>query len=292
MDKNNVISIIKDHEAVLDLEKPVICGSDQAIMNEMIREINLSCDSSVKLRGFSDVSDLYVRGAGEIVAGYVNRFTSHIVRTALLFHLVGDRKYSCSRIENCESMIWNLYIQYKNSPCYINNSVQMDFDEAFVKMKSKKIMDEMLSLAQSPLDFCWLPRTMLMLARWKIPSVGELLEYYVDHPEVIQEQLRNSDISGRYSDEESIQKLLSRWNGQGRYTAIIGLKYFPSQRVVTKLKLLEAQIDAQLKEKLSAGVKGKEKISIKDDYSGRLKTIRQSISFIEKELLKQNHSPN
>ena len=290
MDKNCIISTIKDREAILDVVTPVICESDQVIMQEMIREINASCDNGMKLRGFSDASYFYVPGAGEIVARYVNRFTSHTVRASLLFHLVGNKKYSCPKIVNCESIIWNLYVQYKESPYYINDFVQLYFDDAFVKMKPKRIVTEMLSLARNPLDFCWLPGTMEMLSRRKIPSFGDLLEHYVDHPEIIHDYLKKTDISSRFSDEESLQKQLSRWNGQGRYTAIIGLKYYPSQRVLSKLKLLETQIDTEMKDKLSQCANREDRENIKYDYSGRLMTIRKSILHIEKELSKQNNA--
>lgn len=79
------------------------------------------------------------------------------------------------------------------------------------------------------------------------------------------EYLKKTDISSRFSDEESIQKQLSRWNGQGRYTAIIGLKYYPSQRVLSKLKLLEMQIDTEMKDNLSQCTNREDRENIKYD---------------------------
>lgn len=61
MDKHFVLSKIKDYEAHLDNVAPLMESDDQLIMNELIREINNTCH--VKIRGFSDLCDSYIKGA-------------------------------------------------------------------------------------------------------------------------------------------------------------------------------------------------------------------------------------
>ena len=40
MDKQSILEMIKDREAQLDIEKPILTAADQALMQNMIREIN------------------------------------------------------------------------------------------------------------------------------------------------------------------------------------------------------------------------------------------------------------
>lgn len=72
MDKHFVLSKIKDYEAHLDNVAPLMESDDQLIMNELIREINNTCH--VKIRGFSDLCDSYIKGAGSIIAKHIIAF--------------------------------------------------------------------------------------------------------------------------------------------------------------------------------------------------------------------------
>lgn len=126
MDKHFVLSKIKDYEAHLDNVAPLMESDDQLIMNELIREINNTCH--VKIRGFSDLCDSYIKGAGSIIAKHINCFHSHLIRSALVFHLVGSKKHECGRVNGCEQIIWNLYNEYRNSVPFVDNSIMMEFD--------------------------------------------------------------------------------------------------------------------------------------------------------------------
>lgn len=85
MDKHFVLSKIKDYEAHLDNVAPLMESDDQLIMNELIREINNTCH--VKIRGFSDLCDSYIKGAGSIIAKHINllSFASHTFRLGFPF---------------------------------------------------------------------------------------------------------------------------------------------------------------------------------------------------------------
>ena len=96
MDKHFVLSKIKDYEAHLVNVAPLMESDDQLIMNELICEINNTCH--VKIRGFSDLCDSYIKGAGSIIAKHINCFHSHLIRSALVFHLVGSKKHECGRV--------------------------------------------------------------------------------------------------------------------------------------------------------------------------------------------------
>lgn len=151
MDKHFVLSKIKDYEAHLDNVAPLMESDDQLIMNELIREINNTCH--VKIRGFSDLCDSYIKGAGSIIAKHINCFHSHLIRSALVFHLVGSKKHECGRVNGCEQIIWNLYNEYRNSVTFVDNSIMMEYDSAFAQLKSKKLLDQLVSLAQDPYLF-------------------------------------------------------------------------------------------------------------------------------------------
>lgn len=166
MDKHFVLSKIKDYEAHLDNVAPLMESDDQLIMNELIREINNTCH--VKIRGFSDLCDSYIKGAGSIIAKHINCFHSHLIRSALVFHLVGSKKHECGRVNGCEQIIWNLYNEYRNSVPFVDNSIMMEFDSAFAQLKSKKLLDQLVSLAQDPYLFSFFPQTMKILLAGEI----------------------------------------------------------------------------------------------------------------------------
>ena len=141
MDKHFVLSKIKDYEAHLDNVAPLMESDDQLIMNELIREI-----------------DSYIKGAGSIIAKHINCFHSHLIRSALVFHLVGSKKHECGRVNGCEQIIWNLYNEYRNSVTFVDNSIMMEYDSAFAQLKSKKLLDQLVSLAQDPYLFSFFLR--------------------------------------------------------------------------------------------------------------------------------------
>ena len=182
MDKHFVLSKIKDYEAHLDNVAPLMESDDQLIMNELIREINNTCH--VKIRGFSDLCDSYIKGAGSIIAKHINCFHSHLIRSALVFHLVGSKKNECGRVNGCEQIIWNLYNEYRNSVTFVDNSIMMEYDSAFAQLKSKKLLDQLVSLAQDPYLFSFFPQTMKMLARWRDPSMEKVIMGYFADPEL------------------------------------------------------------------------------------------------------------
>lgn len=282
MDKHVVISKIKDCEAHLDNVAPLIGYDDQLIMNELIRDINNSCQ--VKIRGFSDLCDSYIKGAGLIVTKYINRFHSHLIRSSLIFHLVGNRKYDCERVNGCEQIIWTLLSEYYDSVVFVDNSIMMEFDSAFAQLKSKRFLNPLLTLAKNPYLFSFFPQTMKMLARWKNPSMGKIVMDYFAKPELIKAQIAMS-LNRRCDDNDPVlQREYSRWDSYGQYTVISCLRYYPSTQVLDKLIQFETLTVEDMDAKLSKCYERNDRIQIKDIYSDRLLTIRKSIAEIKKQL--------
>ena len=287
MDKHFVLSKIKDYEAHLDNVAPLMESDDQLIMNELICEINNTCH--VKIRGFSDLCDSYIKGAGSIIAKHINCFHSHLIRSALVFHLVGSKKHECGRVNGCEQIIWNLYNEYRNSVPFVDNSIMMEFDSAFAQLKSKKLLDQLVSLAQDPYLFSFFPQTMKMLARWRDPSMEKVIMGYFANPGLVKTQIAMS--LGRSADDASIlQREYSRWDSHGQYTVIICLRYYPSIQVLDKLTQFEALTVEDMEKSLSKCCTRNDRIWIKDVYSDRLFTIRKSIAEIKKHLIFSNYS--
>ena len=50
MDKKDIIVLIKDHEAQLDIEKPVLLPADDGLVRDMVREINAAVNG--RFRGY------------------------------------------------------------------------------------------------------------------------------------------------------------------------------------------------------------------------------------------------
>lgn len=282
MDKHFVISKIKECEAHLDNVAPLMGYDDQLIMNELIRDINNSCQ--VKIRGFSDLCDSYIKGAGLIVAKHINRFHSHLIRSSLIFHLVGNKKYECERVNGCEQIIWTLLGEYRDSVVFVDNSIMMEYDSAFAQLKSKRLLNPLLTLAQNPYLFSFFPQTMKMLARWKNPSMKKVVMDYFTKPELIKAQIAMS--LNRICDDSDpiLQREYSRWDSHGQYTVIICLRYYPSTQVLGKLIQFETLTVEEMEENLSKCCERNDRIQIKDIYSDRLLTIRKSIAEIKKKL--------
>lgn len=282
MDKHFILSRIKDYEAHLDDVDSLTEYEDQLMMKELIREINNVCH--VKIRGFSDLCDSYIKGAGSIVANHIDRFHSHLVRSALIFHLVGNKKYACERINGCEQIIWNLFNEYRHSATFVDNSITMEYDAAFAQLKSKKLLDQLLALAQDPYLFSFFPQTMKMLARWKNPLMGKVILDYFSNPELIKAQIAMSLHRSCDDHDPILQREYSRWDSHGQFTVIICLRYYPSTQVLGKLMQFETLTVKETEENLSRCCERSDRILIKDIYSDRLLTIRKSIVEIKKQL--------
>lgn len=196
-------------------------SSDQKMLNEMLAMINK--DKDLNLQYLVELDAFHVKGAGEIVAKYITRFSSELIRACLLSQIVLDK------VKDGDKIILELYNHFKRSKEYILPSstyVYVRYDNAFSKLRSKRIKEELLKLVKNPRDVYYLPLTTKMLASWKIPELKSILLEYASLESVV---ARSYGYWMNLDDLEFTNKQLV-------FTVIAALKYYPEEDVIKVLK--------------------------------------------------------
>jgi hypothetical protein len=219
-----------------------ISEHDAFVLKQMLEEINGMTGS--ELRFLSELALFSVKGSGETVKKYIDSFDSEEVRSYLLHHMVSDR------IKDCDKLIYNLYLHFKESSNYIPPpgqpgplAIYGSYDNAFRRLKPKRIKKELLSLAYNPRDAFYLSFTMRMLASWRIPELECLFTSYVDGTNVTPESV------GLPTQFDNYYPPFSFIKRQLRFTGIYSLKYYPSESTI---KLMENCINEPDKDICSA----------------------------------------
>ena len=252
---------MKKYGAVMrDLIESEIAGKsfiynekDKALLNMLFRDINRITGSDFEY--LAELAMTSVDGVGETVAQYIQQFESHSVR-AYLLHLMVNNK-----VKGCDRIILDMYKEFKASDDYISAQgkpapahIYVRYDNAFKKLKPKRLKKELLELAQNPRDFFYLPFTMRMLASWKIPEFKDLLVQYS-----AEDSVREQDV-GLEKGAENFFPPFSFIRREINFTVIACLKYYPSKEAVG---ILECYADTDNKDVKSAVEKVLKKY---DDY--------------------------
>lgn len=227
---------IEDELAYKDF---VFCDSDKIIAQEMIQEINTL---GYNFKYIAEIEAYEIPGSGKIISKYINQFSSETTRAYLLYHLVADK------IEKCAEYIFQLYLHFKSSDEYISQKNQpasahiyVRYDNAFKILKPKRLKEELLRLVHNPRDAFYLPLTMRMLSSWKISEIKELLIIYLEGSEITLENVGLGDNEdGFYPNLNSIRREL-------KFTALEGLKYFPSVDIMELVKPYAINEDPDIK---------------------------------------------
>ena len=191
--------------------------SDRKILKDLLNKINTLTGANINYLVELDTFD--IAGSGRIIVDYINNFQSETLKAYLIRQLVFDR------ITNCDQVLLQLYLGFKASKEYISPQgvpapahIYARYDNAFRKVRSKKIANDLVSLVKNPRDAFYLPLTTLLLASWKIPEIKLILLSYAD----VQNNLGFSE------DQDTIFPPYSFIRRQLRLIAIQGLKHYPS----------------------------------------------------------------
>lgn len=214
---------------------------DRNTLRKMLEDINTFNHSNYQY--LAEVVLLDMSHSRSIIADYITKFDSETVRAYLVPHIVSKS------VKNCDKFILDLYLHFKKSDEYLpkidDNSpahIYARYDNAFKQLKSKKIENELSQLVDNPLDVFYLPLTVRMLSKWKNPRVEIILIKFLSNPDNI---LQHSDIQVylknmiHYSAKEFQRELL--------FTAIDGLKYFPSTENIKLLESCYNSLDSNIK---------------------------------------------
>lgn len=207
-------------------------AEDRELLCIMFDEINQKTGSDIHY--LAEIDSLIIPRSGEIVNKYITKFSSESVKGYLIQQMVADR------IMDCDDLILQLYLQFKRSKEYVAEPGQpspahiyVRYDNAFNVLKSRRIEKELIDVVRNPRDAFYLPLTVCMLASWKKPEMLDVLIRYLSEKDFIELDVENCGTQTYPPKEFMVREL--------RFSAINGLKYYPSQE--TKILLEPFAVD-------------------------------------------------
>lgn len=214
--------------------------ADKELLHKLLVEINNYAGTDYHY--LAELNAFNIAGAGSIVAKYITEFSSEGVKGYLISQMVSDK------IKDCDKLIYQLYMQFRLSDQYIAKPgepapayIYVRYDNAFRVLKPKRLAKDLIKLAYSPRDAFYLPFTMRMLASWKMPEMEDLLLSYA-----ADDSFSAQDV-GIYSSEQPYAPSFEFMKRELTFTAINGLKYYPSAEVIGVITSLTASSDKNIK---------------------------------------------
>lgn len=213
--------------------------ADKELLHKLLDEINGYAGTNYHY--LAELDAFNISGAGSIVAKYITEFSSEDVKGYLIPQMVSDK------IKDCDKLVLQLYMRFRSSDEYIARPgepapahIYVRYDNAFRRLKPKRLAKDLLALAHSPRDAFYLPFTMRMLASWKMPEMKNiLLSYSTD-------SFSAQDV-GIYDSEQPYFPSLEFMKRELTFTAIDGLKYYPSAEVRGIIASLATSADKDIK---------------------------------------------
>ena len=215
--------------------------TDKALLHELLNEINSHAGTDFQY--LAELDAFNIPGSGQIVARYITGFSSETVRGFLIPQIVADR------VTDCDKQILQLYLHFKSSDEYISKPgcpapahIYVRYDDAFRKLKPKRLAEDLLKLAGDPRDAFYLPLTMRMLASWRLPEMYDLLIRYSSS-----DKLTAHDVGIYDGGDVPFYPPLEAIKRELRFTAINGLKYFPTSEAIAVIKSFAASADQDIR---------------------------------------------
>lgn len=215
MSNNILLSYLIDQEK--KGREYVTSDADKELLKDLMMKISLSTREDIQY--LAQLDNLSIHGIGKIVEEYIESFESEFVKSCLLDFLVTDKT------KDCDKLIYQLYLQFKETDSYLSPTgksaplgIIVRYDNAFKRLKPKKLKYELCSLAHYPRDVFYLPLTIRMIASWRIPEIERLLISYLDSSNITPQSV---GVSKEYPALSFIRREI-------KFTAIHGLRYYPS----------------------------------------------------------------
>jgi len=200
-----------------------ICSEkDRNLLKDLFEDINNY--ASTDFHYLAELDTFSIEGVSDIALKHIEKFESEAIRKILMWQVVADK------IKDCDKYVLKWYLHFKESNEYISKPntpspahIYAGYDNAFTRLKPKRLKDELLKLAYNPRDFHYLPLTMQMLSSWKLPELLDVLISYLDDETITFESVGlGSGVENVYPSLEFIKK-------EAKFTALYGLRYYPSE---------------------------------------------------------------
>lgn len=212
---------------------------DKKLLHKLLKEINIYAGTNFHY--LAELVAFNIPGSGNIMEKYITNFSSESVKGYLIPQMVSDK------IKDCDKLVLQLYRHFKQSEFYISKPgapapahIYVRYDDAFRRLRPRRIKNELAALAFYPRDAYYLPFTMRMLASWKMPGFYDLLLSYLDGTCITAQSVGISDENERlFPPLEAIKREL-------KFTAIAGLKYYPSAEVTDIITSLAISADKDI----------------------------------------------
>ncbi len=205
-------------------------AEDRPILREMLGEINAQCGTNIQY--LAELDAYHVIGAGNIIVNYIEQFSSESVRAYLIPQLLLDK------IKDCDKLVLHMYLHFRDSKEYIAAPgkpapahIYVRYDNAFRKLKSKRIVPDILRILVSPRDAFYLPLTAKMLASWKVPELKQILLNYLAPNAVSMHDV------GLCEDGQIYFPSFSDICNELKFTAMNGLVYYPSEETLDAIQM-------------------------------------------------------
>lgn len=208
-------------------EEYIYNDHDEKLLNCMLKELNTI---GYSFRYLAEFESCTIPSISAIVRKYIYQFSDISTQVYLLYPAIADRNACCA------DLTLDLYRTFKVSKYYIPSAGQpapahicCRLDQGFRKLKPKNHKMELTTLVSCPRDAHYLPFTVQMLASWKIPQIRDLLCFYMNSNNITLDSVGLTESSGEFYPS------LSYIKNSLRFTAIHGLRHFPSEEVVSIL---------------------------------------------------------
>ena len=203
---------------------------DRKILNMLLDEINALHGTSFCT--LAELASLRIPGAGKIVAKYISQFSSETLKMQLLDHMVSDK------IENYGKILLQLYSDYKlktvSMPQY-RPDMETFYDNAFWRLQSKRIKNELAALLNNATDAYALPLTIRKVASWKMHGLRDSLIEYLE----LQDSAMGKELQ-KYDNFDFMCRQL-------RFSGLSCLKYYPSDEVIELLRKYSENDDTDVR---------------------------------------------
>lgn len=213
---------------------------DKKRLRRLLHEINRCAGTDYHY--LAELDAFNIPGAGRIVAEYITGFSSESVKGYLIPQMVSDK------IKDCDKLVLQLYMRFRSSDEYIARPgepapahIYVRYDNAFRRLKPKRLAKDLLALAHSPRDAFYLPFTMRMLASWRMPEMKDLLFSYSSNDAFSAQDVGIYDSGKPYfpSFEYMKRELI--------FTAVAGLKYYPAPDTKARIEAFMNSGDQDLR---------------------------------------------